>query len=180
MANKIPTLGDFTIPSEVFDYHEWMSDSFIDGETGSNCSLNYLPKRESCDNCIFDTNTNCSSNIYNGTGPISFANFNICPRCQGNGYLEIAQTETIRLRVYWDVSSWRTLGIKAVLPETFCYIIGYMSDLPKVEKADSILLNSDLEEMRKYLCVTNGEPLPYGFRRNRYFVQQMKRVGGGG
>lgn len=179
MAGKFPNLGDFNIPSSVFDTHEWVVDELIDGEIGSSCTLYFPAKREECDNCIFDTNTNSSSNIYKTGGPEPFENYSMCPRCFGKGYKELPVEETIRLRVYWDESSWKKLGISVADPENACVVIGYMSDLPKLEQANTILLNDNLKNIRKYVCTRDGEASPWGFRRDRYFIQPMRRSGGG-
>ena len=70
-------MADFTIPETIYDKHEWISDYFINGPMGSNCKLIYEATQESCDNCTLDNDTNRSSNIYNGTGPIPFLYFSL-------------------------------------------------------------------------------------------------------
>jgi hypothetical protein len=179
MADKIPIWGNFNIPSEVFDIHEWVSDEFIDGDIGSTCTLVFPAKREACDNCLFDPHTNRSANIYRTGGPTEFNNHQICPRCQGNGFLEQPSTDTIRLRIYWEQSAWRDIGIKVADPTGLCMVIGYMVDLPKLEKANVVLLNDDIKDIRNYSCARDGEAKPWGFRGDRYFAQMMKRTGGG-
>lgn len=179
MANKFPILGDFDIPSEVFDTHEWIADEFIDGELGSTCTLIFPAKREACDNCLHDPHTHRSANIYRAGGPIEFNNHQICPRCQGVGMLESPNTASIRLRIYWEASVWKSLGIKVADPDGVCMVIGYMSDLPQFERANTVLLNDALKNIRGYQCAREGEAQPWGFRRNRYFRQMMKRTGGG-
>jgi len=179
MADKIPTWGDFDIPAEVFDIHEWVADEFIDGELGSDCTLIFPAKREECDNCIYDPHTNRSAHIYKAGGPIVFQDYSTCPRCQGRGILEEPQTDSIRLRTYWEPMAWREIGIKVADPQGICVVIGYMSDLPKLERANTILLNDELKNIRNYECAREGEAQPWGFRRDRYFRQMMKRTGGG-
>jgi len=179
MADRIPALGDFDIPSEVLDIHEWVADEFIDGELGSTCTLVFPAKKEECDNCIYDTYTNRSSNIYKAGGPISFQNHGTCPRCQGVGILTLPQTDTMRLRTYWEPSVWRELGIKVADPQGMCMVIGYMVELAKFERAATVLLNDELKNIRNFHCAREGEAQPWGFRRNRYFRQMMKRTGGG-
>ncbi len=179
MADRIPALGDFDIPSEVIDLHEWVSDEFIDGELGSTCTLIFPAKREECDNCIYDPHTSRSSNIYKAGGPISFQNHGTCPRCQGRGTLELPQTDTMRLRVYWEPASWRDIGIKVADPTGRCVVIGYMVELAKFERANTVLLNNELKNIRNFQTAKDGEAQPWGFRRDRYFTQIMKRTGGG-
>jgi hypothetical protein len=179
MGGKFPSLGDFSIPSEVYDIHEWVTDELIDGETASNCILIFPEKREECDNCIFDPNINASSSIHKQGGPIPFANYGICPRCQGNGFLSTPSTETIRLRIYWNESNWDKFGFSVANPSASCMVIGYMSDLPSLERANTILLNDEISGIRNFLCSREGESQPWGFRRNRYFRQMLTRCGGG-
>ena len=58
-------------------------------------------------------------------------------------------------------------------------IIGFMKDLPKVEKCDRILLNKDVESYRSWLCEREGESVPWGLSQDRYFAQMLRRVAGG-
>lgn len=179
MANKFPTRGDFDIPSGIFDEHEWVCDEFIDGEIGRECQINYPPKPTQCDNCKLDPSTGRSSNIYNGTGPISFTNHSTCPRCGGIGRLQLPMTDTVRLRVYWDPRSWIKVGISLAAPDSSCMTIGYMSDLPKLEKMTSILINVDVSPVRRYEMQRVGVAVPHGFQR-RYFIQYLEKIGAGG
>ena len=179
MADRLPTLGNFDIPSEVFDIHEWVSDEFIDGEIGHVCTLNFPAKREECDNCIYDPDTNRSSNIYKSGGPISFENHGTCPRCQGRGTLNLSVTDTIRLRIYWEPSDWKEIGATIANPQAVCMVIGYMTDLSKFERAKTVLLNDTVKGVRNYLAARDGEAQPWGFRQDRYFMQIMRRTGGG-
>jgi hypothetical protein len=176
MAGKFPSLGDFDIPGGIFDLHEWVTDEFIDGELGVTCTLIFPAKRAPCDNCLFSTDTNRSANIYKTGGPIPFANHGICPRCQGRGLLEEPSTESMRLRVYWEASDWSKMGMAIADPEAVCMVIGYMVDLTKFERANFILLNDELKNIRNYKCSRSGEAQPWGFRHNRYFVQWLKRA----
>lgn len=177
MAGKIPAWGNLDIPSEVFDMHEWAADGFIDGEIGQVCTLHFPAKREQCDNCIYDPHANRSSNIYNGTGPSPFDNHTLCPRCQGRGLAQLKATDTIRLRVYWNKAEWRQIGIHVADGEADCVVIGYMEDFPKFQRADNVTLHNQLKGMKKFNTVRHGEMQPWGFRRERYFTQAMKREG---
>ena len=59
-------------------------------------------------------------------------------------------------------------------------IIGHMRDLPKVEKCDTIILNSNLSDLRKWTCEREGEAVPWGLSHSKkYFAQMLRRVGGG-
>lgn len=179
MANKFPSRGNFDIPSAIISEYEWIADEFIDGEFGCPCRLVFPPKFSECDNCVFDLKVGRSSNIYKSGGPISFQNHTICPRCQGRGRLSLPSTSNIRLRVYWEQRSWIDIGVPIGNPDGIAMTIGYLSDLPALERADRIVLHTDLEDIRKYLVRREGEAVPHGLSKDRYFIQYVRRIGGG-
>jgi len=178
MADKIPSLGNFTIPDSVIDAHEWVSDAFIDS-LGKTCILVYPPKITECPNCYYDPRSGRSSGVYRSGGPVSFANNTTCPWCGGEGRSSDNVTEDIKLRIYWTPKEWQNIGVPIDAADEMAQIIGYMSDLPKVEKATEIILNKDVQGIKQYRCQREGEAVPWGFRQTRYFVQFVKRIGGG-
>ena len=189
MADKFANRPDFEIPESVIDEHEWVADEFIDGPFGKVCLLEYPQEDSECPNCFFDPVTKRSTDIYRAGGPIPFEDYTTCPHCGGAGRSAIApNTESIRLRVYWKPSNWTDFGRAAPdvtsnplmgSPEAVCRIIGYMEDLPKVERAAYLLIQSGLQTTRRWRCERDGEARPHGFRGNRYFQQVLKRAGGG-
>lgn len=179
MANRLPSLGNFSISDDVVNTHEWVADFFID-QLGVWCKLVYPEIDSECPNCFLDLDTKRSTNIYNGTGPYPFTNNTICPYCGGVGRLSAPSTENIRLRVYYSPKDWVKLeGLPLVSPDGMAQVIGYMADLPKFERAQYIIINNNVKTMREYRVVRAGEALPWGFRQNRYFVQMVKRGNGG-
>ena len=120
-----------------------------------------------------------SSNIYKVGGPQSFPANSLCPRCNGVGRLQEPVSEVIRMRVYWERRSWVNIGIKIANPDGVAMCIGYFRDLPKLERANVVLLQSDLKGTKVYECVREGEGRPHGMRKNRYFIQYMRRTGSG-
>jgi len=179
MSGRFANRGNFTIPSAVFDEHEWVSDMFLDGEIGSQCTLMYPPIDSECSNCYFDPNSGRSNNIYRVGGLVPFTNHTTCPMCGGEGRSITEKTEDVRLRVYTDPSHWVETGIQLKSPNGIAQVIGYMADLPKIERADKIILHSELQEIKRWIVQAEGEAIPWGFRGNRYFVMFVKRVGGG-
>lgn len=189
MADKFSNRVDFEIPESIIDEHEWVADEFIDGPFGKICLLEYPQIDSECPNCYFDLQTKRSTNIYKTGGPIPFENYTTCPHCGGAGRSSVAPTtDSIRFRVYWKPGNWldmsrgsqdSTSNPLISSPEADCRIIGYMTDLPKVERAAFILVQSGLQTTRRWRCVREGEARPHGFRGNRYFQQPLKRVGGG-
>jgi len=167
----------FSIPSAVISSHEQIVDSLISSNIGQDCQLVYpVTKNSVCPNCIYSPRQKKSSNIYKEGGPVPFENHTICPWCGGEGRSSRAVKENIRLRVYWTSKDWSITGA-VENPDTAVMIIGYMYDLPKVEKCDTILLNKNLSPYRKWICEREGEAVPWGLSQDRYFAQMLRRVG---
>lgn len=180
MANKIPSRGEFSIPSALIDVHEWISDSLIDN--GQNCKLIYPQKTSECPNCYLDIDTGKSTAIYKTGGPIQFTNYTICPYCQGEGHLYAAQEETIKCRVYYNSKYFlsndefrQDANIK--IDNDTIQIITYLSNLSKIERAEFIIIDSDIATAKQYRCTKASPAIPHGFRHNRYLVQLWRRVG---
>lgn len=178
MSGLFVERGNFDIPSALLTEHEWLADSLIDS-IGTNCKLVYPPIDSQCPNCVWSVEDNRSANIYKIGGPISFQDFTICPYCGGEGRLTKSDTETVKLRVYFNPKDWQNIGMSIVSPQGHAQIIGYLTDLPKLEKAKEVILNSDIDQVKDLRCIVVGEPQPWGFKRNRYFIAFVKRVGGG-
>lgn len=180
MAGKFPARGEFSIPSALFDEHEWVVDYLIDN--GRNCTLVYPQKQLECPNCYLDVDTNKSTGIYKDGGPIPFTNYTICPHCEGEGHLTEEQTEVIKCRVYYNSKLFmsnedfdRRGNIK--IDADTVQIVTYMTNLSKLERAKNLIVDSDISTSKKYRCQPLSSPLPHGFRHNRYIIQYWQRVG---
>ena len=167
----------FEIPGSVVSSHEYIADALIAGPTGQDCQLIYpVTKNAVCPNCIYSPRQKRSSNIYKTGGPIPFENHTTCPWCGGEGRSSREIKESIRLRVYWNRKDW-TISPPVENPDTSAMIIGYMYDLPKLEKADRILLNKRVSVYKKWLFEREGEAVPWGLAQDRYFAQMLRRTG---
>jgi len=169
----------FSIPSSIISSHEYIADALIEGPTGQPCQLIYpVNKNSVCPNCKYNPRQKKSSNIYKDGGPVPFENHTICPWCGGTGKSNRAIREEIRFRVYWSQRDW-IISSPVENPDSSVMIIGYMYNLPKLEKCDRILLNKEVEPYRKWICERAGEAVPWGLAQDRYFAQMLNRVGGG-
>ena len=167
------------IPDTIFTESHVISDAFLDGPTGHVCELIYpVTKNSLCPNCIYSPRKRQSSNVYKAGGPVPFENHTICPWCGGTGRSSRAVTEDIRLRVYWRQKDW-VIDTPVEIPDGSVMVIGYMKDLPKVEKADKIRLGKSSQPYKNWVFERQGEAIPHGFSQDRYFAQMLKRAGGG-
>jgi len=164
-----------SIPDGMMDKYYEACDFFIDNDyIGRACSLVYPPKRIPCNNCIVKPVGASTTNVYRHGGPAPFP-FGDCPLCGGNGYSEIEVTDTIRMRVYWNRSEWIRIANNINIDDAEAIGIGYMTDLPKLQRAIEILLVKDMTA-EQYRTVLAGQPLPWGFGKGRYFAALFKEA----
>lgn len=159
----------FIIPQEVFDKYNEAVDAMIDSNFGVECTLYYPAVKSICPNCVFNPMTNSSSNKYKAGGPISFDG-EICPYCDGVGYTQEEETDTIKLRCYFDRKSWLKLPVELKVPQTSLITYGHLSDMPKCQRANYIRTNTaqDLYGGSRYRL--SGTPVIHGFKKNKYFI----------
>lgn len=174
MDGAIMANFSFSIPDAIFDTHETISDWLIDN--GSNCLLVYPQKYNECPNCYLDIDTGRSTTIYKAGGPIEFTNYTICPYCSGEGRLSAAEEETIKCRVYYNSKDFVGRGNITIDQDTV-QIITYLSHLSKFERAEFLIVDSDISTSKQYKCQPLSAALPHGFRHNRYLIQFWTRTG---
>lgn len=85
-------------------------DAILDKDNGlvNPCTIRYggAPSAQTiCNNCLYDSISKLSSNIYNGSGPKPFADGGVCPVCLGSGSIAtglITNEEVLNLAVLID------------------------------------------------------------------------------
>ena len=120
-----------------------------------------------CPNCEFDPISKRSANIYNGVGTDSFADGQICPVCQGFGYVQTTSSENVPLGVIFDqkyffnMDKSKLTNIPDGAIQTLCSNIYY----DQLKHADSISFNVSGEE---YTYKRSSHPTPMGFGDTNY------------
>lgn len=163
------------IPQDLFDTYYSVVDDMIDLHFGVSCTLYYPPIKEICSNCVYNPVTGASSNKYKTGGPYPFEG-GLCPYCDGNGYEESTQTESIMLRCYFDRKSWAKMGVDYKLADGSCVVYGHMRDISKLQKANEITLNDQNAGNGVFRYRLAGEPTPHGFKKTKYFIAAMERL----
>ena len=145
-------------------------------EFSKTCTLVYPPKLVDCPNCIYDPIGKKSSNHYQAGGPVQFS-FGLCPVCGGQGKREESVSEQIQLNLYWTPKQWKELAQRVVVPENVFLIKGFMSDYPKVQKCQYLLIQNNLANNIEFKAVKYGEPIDiYNIVQARYFCQFWQRA----
>lgn len=90
-------------------------------------------------------------------------------------YKDVETTEEITLRVYWNPKDWMSVGFQVQIPNNTIQVIGYMSDLPKIEKATKLIVHKGIEGHGPLDFEKESEPYPFGLRQKSYFAMFWKR-----
>jgi hypothetical protein len=138
------------------------------------CTLVYeTSKLSQCPNCVYDTISKKSANIYNGTGPISFVNGQTCPYCLGEGITSNSASESaVNFAVLTDSKNFvGSVNIPDIDAQTICSI----SHLDSIKKCSKIIFNTDIPSLTNNIFIRANEPTPVGLGDNRYIFTNWKR-----
>jgi hypothetical protein len=143
-----------------------LSDSGLTNE----CILLYgneYSEQNFCDNCILDTISRVSSNIYNGTGPKPFPDNTVCPVCLGMGMSKSTKQETVKLAVIIDSKSFISVGDIAMIGSGVIQTICSIDLLPKISNAQTLVVKGiEYQRIEK--------PQSCGLSDHRYIITLWK------
>ncbi len=157
-----------TVPESVFDKYFDVIDSTFN-IFGVTCQLVSIEKKEvivyNPDNNIPNKNTINDHRRGGGT--------------HNRGTKTIKEVEVltdIKLKVYWDEKSWVKITSDIAVPNGSIQTIGFMSDLPKILAAKSLIVHKDIKDYKEIRFQRTGEHIPLGLKQNRYFACFWERV----
>ncbi len=123
------------------------SNSTLINDLGVNCVLVYPELRQQCVNCLTRTmGVGSSANVYRLGGPIPFQQGRPCPLCNGKGFKLVENTETVKMRVYYNPKEWVKIAMQIKVPDKMIQTILFLSDMPKVMKAKHLMPDKHLNE----------------------------------
>lgn len=157
----------FDIDNSVFEIYKEVADWMIDNTNiGKSFTITYPPIKVPCTNCSVPAGLSQHS-----VGKFGGPTTHTCEYCNGNNTIDQVVTTTIQLRIYWEQKSWIKVG-NINFPDADAMVIGYLSDLGKLQNANEIVLSQD---QNRWSFRLSGKPFPHGFGKNRYFVAYFKQ-----
>lgn len=154
------------IPKAVFDKYKEFADAMI-SDFGVTCKLVHLDQIQEISENVPRAKQKRSLSIQDRSDPTAFAR-------GSKKFKTVETTEDITLRVYWGKKDWIKVGDIDV-PDGSVQTIGYLSDITRINKAKSIIINSDNDGIKEYTFVKAAEAFPFGFKKDRYAVCFWKR-----
>lgn len=162
----------FTISPEIIATYQNGIDSLI-RQLGKDCTLYFPPLRVPCPNCTYDPILKKSTNIYNGTGPVTFVG--ICPYCNGIGLSSQAQTKVIKALIQWTPKDMGKIGDN-VDPKDIVKIKTFAISVQDILNSTEIVVDSDQVGIVNFRCKILRGPILLGLQTSRYCAFFLQKI----
>ncbi len=176
----------FSLDPDVKDIVAQVLDDLLangkDGGFGKTCLLVYPPKNIPCDNCVYDSISNRSSNRPLSGCPQPFSPGCTCPVCNGKGIKQMQVSEEVTFLCNWEPKKFThpfpaNTAMMTQNPYSYLETKGFIQYIGKVKRCSHLIFQTELNGYGvlsyKLLC----EP---GDRSNiiqgRYFYALWERV----
>jgi hypothetical protein len=133
-------------------------------------------KKTQCPNCIIDPISGKSSGRYKSGGDINFTYGQLCPICNGVGFNYQTNEELIDLLVVYDYKKWINFNINTNIPTGMIQTIAKFSDLEKLQKANTLILDVNTGYIPSNEYVRDSEPQPIGLGNSDYLYMYWKLI----
>lgn len=141
---------------------------------GSNCTLKFNNSvTELCNNCVYDSLSKASSNIYNDTGPSPFSDGTICPVCMGIGSVQTnSTTYPVNMAVIFDSKYFFNISNKVVnLPNSTIQTICGIEHLNYINNCYELIVDSvPNQSYERY-----ESPNPCGLGDQNYIITTWRK-----
>jgi len=135
-------------------------------------------KKTTCPNCEIDAINGCSAHIYKSGGPIPFTTGSPCPTCNGVGFIYTEASDSFYMAVLWNElrAKFINLGIKLDDKTIYAQSICAIEKHPMIIKAQSAVLNTNLEGYGMQRYERESDPTPFTFGYKTYIVTLWRRA----
>lgn len=133
-------------------------------------------KKTQCPNCIIDPISGKSSGRYKTGGDVNFPYGQLCPICNGIGFIFHVNEETIDLLVIYDYKKFVNFNSNINMPDGSIQTIAKFVDLNKLQKANSLIVDTSVGYLPSNEYSRNSEPQPIGLGKSDYLFMYWKPV----
>lgn len=169
-------INPFSVPADVISLYGLGITTLI-STLGKNCTLVYPSRVIPCPNCIYDAIGKKSSNRYKTGGPTPFNNGSICPVCGGQGNSYESASEVVTMVTEWSPKNFKNYKIDVDDPNAVCRTYGHAILCPKLQRTESIVIDSDKGDLIQYKCKRLREPILFGMQESKFVECYWQRTG---
>ena len=171
--------GNFLVmdPAWITMFSDAMDDMLV--AWGKQCKLIFPSIQTECVNCVWDSMTRRSMNIYRTGGPIPFGQGNLCSVCGGKGVsFKPEYTENITMILRWNPANFIIKPGNISVPNGFVETDGLISDLPKILQSRVMIAEIPFEPIVRARFILSGEPIDaYSIVQGKCFTALWERKG---
>jgi hypothetical protein len=136
-------------------------DDLLD-QLGKNCKLVYAPAQEPCADCLAPAGGPAGATWVTG-GPAPLPGAGLCPACGGTGLRAVESSETIKMQVAnRPAKFWVPAPANVQVPAGTIQTKAYLTDLPKIRRAEEMVLQPELAPLIAWRYRRDGEPVDAG------------------
>ncbi len=161
----------FNIPDEVFNTYNEAVDYMIDDAFGVICQMISI---EQVETIISNPETNNVPEV-NSINAHRKRN-----KDYDRGEVTVTEKEVlteVKLRCYYERRDWVKLkDSNVVVPDGDLQTIGYITDLPIIKRSKGMISHKGIKDYQEQRYTRVGDPIPWGFKKNRYVVCYWKRA----
>jgi hypothetical protein len=167
----------FTLTDDIREIAQNCLDDLLE-ELGKECRLVFPPRLTECVNCLTRLDGQ-SAAVYRPGGPQPFSDGDLCPVCLGQGFTSEEVTEAVKMLVQWAPEKfWVRLPPQLQLPAGSVQTKTYITNLPKIQQARRMVLQTPAEPYTRFLFRLEGEPVDVSnIIQGRYCVSTWAREG---
>ena len=125
-------------------------------------------KHAECSNCQIDPISGRSSGRYKVGGPFSFPYGQLCPICNGIGYIHSTHETSTRMLVIYDYKKWINFNQNLNSADGMLQTISKIEDNSKIQSANTLIVDSSGTYNYQNEYVKASDPQPVGFGSNDY------------
>lgn len=129
-----------------------------------------------CPNCIVDPITGKSSGRYKNGGAFNFPYGQLCPVCNGIGFIFNTKEAKIDLLVIYDYKKWINFNNTVSIPDGMIQTISKFSDLQKIQSANTIVVDTNVGYYPANEYARDSNPQPIGLGASDYLYTFWKAV----
>ena len=133
-------------------------------------------KRTQCNNCKIDPINGKSSGRYKSGGPINFPYGQLCPICNGVGFIfDTTGNETaINLLVIYDYRKFITFSTNVNIPDGSIQVLAKFADLEKLQRANTLIVDTSAGYIPNNEYEPVSQPQPIGLGASDYLFMYWK------
>ena len=129
-----------------------------------------------CSNCQIDPMSGRSSGRYKPGGPFNFPYGQLCPICNGIGFIFNSKEHSVDMLVIYDYKKWINFNQNLNSADGMIQTISKISDISKLQESNTVQIDTAGDYVTNNEYVKDSDPQPIGHGSNNYVYTFWKLI----